>query len=232
MVRWLVLVLSALNVLYGGWVWLVGAAPTSRQESERLTRQVRPQAIELLTQSSAVSTGGAADGAPTPSAAPRLPEAAESSAGGAPPQCLVAGPFTEKQATAVHAAVSQALQTGDWVLERVPQAPRWIVYMGRYPDQDTLARKKAELRVRRIAFEAVLNPALEPGLSLGSYPSQAAAFGALSALADRGVRTARVLQDQPDTRELQLRLPAVDQAMQAKLAPLAPRLAGRSFRPC
>ena len=59
------------------------------------------------------------------------------------------------------------------------------------------------------------NPTLEPGLSLGGYPTEAAAKQQLEALAQAGVRTAKVVQERPETRGQALKLPAVDDALAA-----------------
>ena len=83
-----------------------------------------------------------------------------------------------------------------------------------------------------MVFEAVSNPALEPGLSLGGFPSQDAANAQLEALAARGVRTARVVLERPELRGLALRLPAVDDALRPRLAELQPLLSGQALRPC
>ena len=64
-------------------------------------------------------------------------------------------------------------------------------------------------------------PALQPGLVLGRHPSADAAEAALASLAQRGVRTARVVTApaRPSTA-VRLRLPAADAALQARLAGL------------
>jgi len=93
-------------------------------------------------------------------------------------------------------------------------------------------RKKGELRQIGVAFEALSNPELEPGLSLGGHPTPDAANQQLERLAVRGVRTARVMQERPDQRGQRLTLPAVDDALRPRLEELRAALGGRTLRPC
>ena len=104
--------------------------------------------------------------------------------------------------------------------------------MGKYPVPDSLERKRAELRQLGVTFEPLVNPALEPGLSLGSFTNQATADQRLSSLAQRGVRTARVVQERSEERGPQLRLPAVDDALRPRLDELKGALGGKLLRPC
>ena len=72
--------------------------------------------------------------------------------------------------------------------------------MGKYLTVENVARKKAELRQRGVSFEALSNPSLEPGLSLGGFATEVAAMQHLEVLSERGVRTARVVQERPEKR--------------------------------
>jgi len=114
----------------------------------------------------------------------------------------------------------------------VVEPPRWIVYMGKYAGVEQLARKRAELRQRGVSFESLSNPELEPGLSLGGHPTEAAAVRQMEALAERGVRTARVLQERPEQRGQRLLLPAVDDNLRPRLDELRTALATLPLRPC
>ena len=70
------------------------------------------------------------------------------------------------------------------------------------------------------------------GLSLGTYPNEAAAQQQLEVLAARGVRTARVVQDRPEQRGQRLLLPAVDDTLRPRLDELRPALGAKTLRPC
>jgi hypothetical protein len=147
-------------------------------------------------------------------------------------ECLQAGLFDARQAEVLRQALATALPEGSWRLEAGEETGRWIVYMGRYPTPEALVKKRVELRARNVRFEALANPALEPGLSLGGFPSETEANAALAALASKGVRTARVLQERPDARGEWLLLPAADAALRARAEALRTALSGKTLRPC
>lgn len=216
MLRRVVLVLFAANLAWLAWAqgWLLpwGLAPAQQAEPHRLARQLQPQDLRVLTAAEAARI-------------------AESSASAPARQCLASPPLDEATALALRRALA-SWPAGSWSLETAVEAGRWIVYMGKYPEAQALERKKAELRARGVAFESLGNPALEPGLSLGAHPSQDAANAQLEALANRGVRTARVVLERPELRGQSLRLPAVDAVLQARLDELQPLLGGRPLRAC
>lgn len=217
MLRRLALLLVLANAAYFAWsqgllsAW--GLAPAQQAEPQRLAQQLRPEALRILN----------------PDELRRLDAAAPAAAKA--PECLQAGLYDDKQAAALRQALA-ALPRGAWSLDSVVEPARWIVYMGHYPDADTVNKKKAELRLRNVTFETVANPSLEPGLSLGGFESQAAAEQQLSHLAERGVRTARVVQERAELSGQLLRLPAVDEGLRTRLDELKAALAGKALRPC
>ena len=72
-----------------------------------------------------------------------------------------------------------ALPDNAWRLSEVSSAGRWIVYMGRYDNAAQVSAKKAELRELGVDFRDVNTTGLAPGLSLGTFSSEAAAQTAL-----------------------------------------------------
>ena len=138
----------------------------------------------------------------------------------------------ERQATAVRQTLEPLLAAGSWSLEAAVEPARWIIYMGKYLTPDAVNKKKAELRQLGVSFEGLSNQALEPGLSLGGFTSQAAAQQQLDRLAQRGVRTARVTQEREEARGQVLRLPAVDDALRARLEEVRTVLNGKPLRTC
>lgn len=217
MLRLLVALLLLVNGAYFLWTQghlaALGLAPLNPSEPQHLAQQIKPEALTLMTADESK----------------RL--AAEAVAASAT-ECLTAGPLDDKLASAVREAATQSLPAGQWSLDTLTVPGRWIIYMGRYGDTDTLNRKKAELRARRIPFEPLNNPALEPGLSLGGFASQSAANEELAALSQRGVRTAKVVQERPDGKAFTLKLPTVGESLRDKLEPLRDSLGGKSLRPC
>ena len=216
--RLLIVLLLLANGAYYFWAQgqfsSLGLAPVNPSEPQHLSQQVNEQALKVLSSDESRRLAAAA------------------AAAAAATECLQAGPLDDKQAAAVRSAATEALSAGQWALDPVTVPGRWIVYMGRYADADTLNHKKAELRARRISFEPLQNPALEPGLSLGGFGSQAEANAALAALAQRGVRTARVVQERADGKAFTFKLPAVDEVLRARLDAVRSSLGGKALHSC
>ena len=129
-------------------------------------------------------------------------------------------------------ALTNHLPKGSWRLDTMALPPRWIVYMGKYPNNGARDLKKSQLIKIKVPFEPLIETALEPGLSLGNHPTQEAANQALNVLFKQGVRTARVLQEQPGQTGFQLVVPAADTATRSKLDTLKVQLAGKPLQPC
>jgi hypothetical protein len=221
MLRLLVLALLLANAGYFAWTQGLladyGFAPAAQAEPQRLAQQIKPQAMQLLTAADARQLESAASPtAPAPAAA----------------ECLQAGLFSPEQSTALRTGLESSLPIGSWTLESSVEPGRWIVYMGKYNSEDALVKKRSELRGLGVSFEALVNPALGPGLSLGHYSSQAEAERELAKAATRGVRTAKVVLERPEARGQLLKLPAADAAIKAKLDTLKPQLAGKPLQAC
>lgn len=217
MLRLIALLLLLANGGYYAWSqghllpWGIG--PAQQSEPQRMGQQVRPEALRLLQ----------------PDELGRMENLAATSPRA--PDCLQAGPLDEARMGPLRRAL-ESWPTTTWLLDTVVEPPRWIVYMGRYSGVEQVARKRAELRQLGVSFEALANPELEPGLSLGGYATLAQANRQLDILADRGVRTARVVQERPEQRGQRLLLPAVDDNLRPRLEELKPHLNGKPLRPC
>jgi hypothetical protein len=211
MLRFFVLLLLLANGLYFAWSQgLLGAAPS---EAQRMEQQVRPEALRILSPAEL-----------------RQVEAQAS----APPnvECLEAGLFDEAQSSQLRQALQARLPAGSWVLQASVRPARWIVYMGKYPSADSAGKKKQELKARGVAFEPLRNAALEPGIALGGFDSPVSANQLLKELTQRGVRTARVVVEQPEQRGDLLRLPAADEKQRAALEEIRPGWGAASLRAC
>lgn len=215
MLRLVVLILALANAAYFAWSqgllasW--GSAPAQQSEPQRLEQQIKPQALRIL---------------PTDEARRAELDAAVKTA-----ECLQAGPVDDTQLPALK-QVLDAWPSNSWTLEPAVEPPRWIIYMGKYLTPDNVNRKKAELRQMGISFEPLSNPALEPGLSLGGFASQQEATAQMEVLAQRGVRTAKVVQERPEVRGQLLKIQAVDDLVRARLDDLKPALGGKPLRAC
>ncbi len=223
MLRMFVLLLLLLNGLYfawgQGWLLAYGYGPTRQSEPQRLQQQIRPEAIQIIS---------ATDAEASRAEVAKLPVA--------PPQsqsiCLQSTVFDLSRSEAVRAALAGSLPADTWILEEAATPERWIIYMGKYENAAELAKKRAQLSTLGLSFEVVSNPALVPGLSLGTFASEASARLALAELAPRGVRTARVLLELPAAPGLRLRLPALDDELQKRLQSVRAALPGVALVPC
>ena len=227
MLRLAVVLLLLANAGYYAWSqgllrgW--GLAPVDESEPQRMEQQIAPQNLRLLPQG---GKGAASSAAPAGPASP-----ATAAAPAEPPACLQAGVFDARQADALRQAAA-VLPEGSWTLEPTPITGRWMVYMGRFPDEEAVAKKRAELRALKSPYDRP-GAALEPGLSLGRFSTEEAAQRGMALLANQGVRTARVVQERADAPGFMLRLPAVNDALRTRLdTTLQPALAGKTLRPC
>ena len=216
-----------------GWLRSAGLVTPEQAEPQRLQQQIRPETLKVLRAQGATNN-------PTPPPAPAAAPAADTAASAPAPtaaapadagECLQAGIFDEKQATALRTAAA-SLPQGSWTLEPTPITGRWMIYMGRFDDQETLDKKRAELRARKVDFDRA-GGTLELGLSLGRFSTEEAAQRGLTALNAQGVRTARVIQERQAATGFILKLPAVTDAQRQQwLATLRPAMAGKTLGSC
>lgn len=216
-----------------GWLRSAGLVTTEQAEPQRLQQQIRPETLKVLRAQGATNN-------PTPPPAPAAAPAADTAASTLAPtatapadagECLQAGVFDDKQAAALRTAAA-ALPPGSWSLEPTPITGRWMIYMGRFDDQDTLDKKRAELRARKVDFDRA-GGTLELGLSLGRFSTEEAAQRGLTALNAQGVRTARVVLERQAAPGFVLKLPAVTDAQRQQwLATLRPAMAGKTLGSC
>lgn len=209
--RWLVLLLVLVNGAYYAWseglLRGAGLGPAVQGEPHRLETQVRPDALRLLRHAEAVDLAmGAA--------------------------CRRAGPFDETQADALRGALRGLLPAQTWSLDLVIEPASWIIYIGQYNDPATIEIKKAELRGLKLPHEAVTNPDLMLGLSLGRFESQAAAAAELESMKRRGLRKALVVQDRPERRGSMLRITGAEEAVASTWQALQPLLGGKVTADC
>ena len=240
MLRLAVIVLLLANAGYYAWsqglLRPLGYAPQEQSDPQRMNQQIRPETLQILK----VNASKTSSSAPVPAPAPATAAAPTASTTGTdtpasaaatdPAECLQAGVFDERQAEALRTAAA-GLPQGSWALEPTPIAGRWMVYMGRFEDQETLDRKRAELRARKVDHDRA-GGTLELGLSLGRFTTKDAAERELANLGTKGVRTARVVQERPDAPGFTLRLPAVNDALRPQLDALRSAMAGKTLRSC
>lgn len=221
MLRALALALLLANAGYfawgHGWLAAYGWTPARQGEPERLARQVRPELLQVSTRETPKPVVALSLAAPRPDSAP---------------QCLQIGGFTDRQAQALRPRLQALLPPGSWSFQASGESVHWIIYMGKYISKEAMNRKRAKLGQLGLAFEPPLSPALHPGLSLGSFASEAEAEAALAQMNQRGLRSARVMLERPELPSLWLTLPAADAPMRSRLDALKAPLAGKAVQAC
>lgn len=245
MLRGLVLVLLVLNAGLFFWIRSDPGWTQADREPQRLAQQVSPEAVTFVAEPPPGASGKGRRGTPAAVA----PDAAASDATAASPAASAASSSVAAAASAAPAAAGGAcLETGAMpvaeaaAIQRAivgngvpvaavsvradPQPARWIVYMGRFADGPSWQKKADELRKLDLRYAAVTHPAaLSPGLSLGSYSSNADAEARLAELARRGVHTARVVSLEADSTARRVQVRTTDPVV-------ARRLPGDRFVAC
>ncbi len=189
-----------------------------QREPERLQRQLNPEWVTVL---------------PAEAASAALREAAASAAAARITHCLEAGPFANGEVEQAERTLREAgLAAGAWQALRADGGAAFMIYMGRYPDRETLQRKIEQVKRMRLEIEDLRdNAELRQGLSLGRFDSKAAADAALARMELRGLHTGKVITlPKPPPRTL-LRVPAADAALRARLVALQ-LPSGPGFAPC
>ena len=218
MLRLLALLLILLNGAYFAWSHSMlrpyGFAPMQQGEPYRVAQQIRPDLVRILSADEALRVEVAASTAVKAS------------------ECLQAGLFDEAQAALLRQTAQSVLPAGSCLLDVTVEPARWIIYMGKFADAQTLAKKRAELTLLNLRFEPLTNRALDFGLSLGGFDTEARARDELAALSQRGVRTASVVLERAEARGILFKIPVVDEAVRARLDELTTALDGRILRAC
>lgn len=231
MIRGWLVALAAANVLVLAWSlnWLPFFSLPREREPERAQRQVRPEAVQLITPSAASAALQAAAAQRTPGAA-----VAALSADGSATVCLEAGPFAAPEVAAAERALRDLkLLNLEWTQQRSERGGSYIVYQGKFANNAALQRHRAELQRQQINADAVSSsPDLEPGLSFGRFDTRAAADAALAQLQQQGVRPSRVVTIAFPVVVTLLRVERADGPLAGRLTQLNLPPAGSGFRPC
>jgi hypothetical protein len=223
MLRLVAIALLLANAVYFAWTqgYLagLGLAPIQQSEPERLNAQIEPGTLRLLN-------GPRAEAEDLAQATDAQTEVAPATS------CWQASGFTVAQADALRAALgSTGLSEALWQFSEAKSSGRWIVYMGRYNDEQ-MEKKKGELRELKIEFREVNLPSAGPGLALGTFSSEESVQQALKDVARKGVRTARAALERTESVSWTLRLPAVTDEQRTAIDSLGEPLAGKKLQPC
>ena len=242
MLRFALLVLLLANAGYlawtQGWMATLGWAPDTQTESHRLKQQIRPEVLSVVDPAAlpaatvpppaASMTGLASATAPSWDAATEPTEEVLPQ----PTMCLQSDAMDEAQSKKLQQALQQSeLPKSSWEMLSNSLAGRWMVYLGKFPNEVAMEKRRADLRNRKIAFDRA-GGNLELGLSLGRFSTEEAATRELSNMLNQGVRGARVVQERAPQTLYTLRLPAATVAQRTLLQDLQPVLGDKTLREC
>lgn len=221
MLRFALLVLLIANAGYlawtQGWMATLGWTPEEQSEPYRLKQQVRPDVLSIAKPEAA------------PAATPNepfeeiLPEATV---------CLQSESMDEAKSKQLQRALhSSDLPSSSWEMVPSSISGRWMVYLGKFPNEMAMEKRRAELRNRKIGYDRA-GGNLEPGLSLGRFSSEEAATRELSNMLNQGVRGARVVQERAPQTLYVLRLAQATVAQRNVLQGMQSALGGKALRAC
>lgn len=212
--RLLITVLVLANAAYAAWAqgWLAvwGLQPRPDHEPHYLENQLQAQALQVQLDQ-------------------KLQQQAQRNN---PTQCLVSPLLDSNLAQKIEALASQNLPAGSWQNLAVNTPGQWMLYMGRYPSAQALARKKQELARLEIPSVTDAPPEYQPGLSLGYFDSRELAQAGMAQLQARGVRSVQLLTLKPAVQGVYIRIDQATEAMREQLAKMRPVLQGQEFTPC
>lgn len=184
----------------GGW-----ADPQPTRAPQRLSEQLQPERLVLL------SAPPAAAKTPEAPATASVVSEKDNDAG----VCLQVSGLSDEQTSALRESLSAtALPEHSWEIETMVQPARWVVYLGKFSSLEALRVRKAELRVAKVEHRDVSNPALQPGLALGTFSTEAAALQAQRDVTRGGVKNTKVVIERREVRQSALILPRATDGVQ------------------
>lgn len=232
MLRFALFVLLIANAGYlawsQGWMATLGWEPAAQSEPYRLKQQVRPEVLSIVPTSatspdtlpSAPSTVATAPSEPVEEILPEVTT------------CLQSESMDEAQSKKLQTALRNSdLPPQSWEIVSSPISGRWMVYLGKFPNETALEKRRAELRSRKIAYDRA-GGNLEPGLSMGRFSSEEAATRELGNMLSQGVRGARVVQERAPQTVYALRLSHATVAQRNLLQLMSAALGGKSMQVC
>jgi hypothetical protein len=147
--------------------------------------------------------------------------------------CLESGPYASAEASKAEVALATVASAGLWANVRQERPGVWVVYLGPFPDKESLARKEPEVKRTKVPFEAVRERGdLDFGFVLGRFDRLAEADNALAKLSEQAaLRNAHVVNLVQPAAFHVLRVPAASSALAQRLALIKGGVL-KPFAPC
>ena len=211
--------------------WLGGSS--MRGEPERLTNQIRPDALDLGAQAPARVNPAPAPVTQVIPVTPEPPEpVAHQAPDAAPTHCaayVVQGPAGLAQATALAETTQGQVRLTHEVLE---ESTNWRVRIPPAPNQSAAEQRLKNLQGRNIQ-DVYLVRSEGPSqwsISLGLYSSESSARQRLASLREQGVSNAEVVPGTPTRHAIEFRGPA--EALEDVAARIEASLGADARRAC
>jgi hypothetical protein len=202
------------NLVFFGWqAGYIGPPEEKKGEPERLTQQITPEKIRLVS----------AD------AARRMVDEAKLRA-----SCFEWGSFPIQDADRAQAALA-TLNLGEHLSSRkVEEAAQWWVFIPPQGNKGNADKKTDELKRLGISDYYVVNDdsGNKWAISLGVFRSEDAARNYLASLTSKGVKTARVGERETRVTKTVFIIREADDAMQARLAGVRKDFPDIAFKSC
>lgn len=203
-----IFVLIIANLLV--FLWRVGAPQGigSGVDPQRVMRQFRADTLTVLNSEETMTAVSNA-----------MPAAPSSS-------CVVIRPLFDEAVKDIATRIAAAGIVTSPQVRDVQLSSLWMVYMGRFADAETLRQKLAELKGQGVNnLTSLQSPEFRYGISLGEYESRNNAVLRATALNQRGVTSARVVEVIAPPGIKELRYNGVSPNAVDKIAEVEPRAA-------
>ena len=230
--RLVFLLLLLANIAFLAWARYF-SPPDASADRQPLARQIDPDKLKILAPGEAPPAAAAPKPAPSaPAAAPAAGAPATGAAASA--SCLEWGSFTLADLPGARKALDP-LALGDRLSERhTEELAGWWVYIPAQGNRPGALKKTAELKALGIEdyFVVTDEGPYRWAVSLGVFRNQDAAQARLSALREKGVRTAQVGPRETMVPKVWLQVKAIDGALEARLRDIARQVDGSDLRAC
>jgi hypothetical protein len=207
--RFLLALILVANVAFFGWTrdWL-GLSSLGDREPDRMRFSYQPDAVEFKPVNSTVTAKDRA-------------------------ACLESGPYASAEVSKAEVALATVAPAGLWANLRQERPGVWVVYMGPFPDKESLARKEPEVKRTKVPFEVIRERGdLDFGFILGRFGRFKEADEAQAKLSDQAaLRSAHVVNLVQSAAFHVLRVQAASPALAQRLALIKGSVL-KPFGPC
>jgi hypothetical protein len=218
--RALFFLLLLANLVFFGWhAGYLGGSTESAGEAVRLTQQITPEKIRIISADEAKKLAGA------------KPDAAAKPAATA---CLEWGSFTAQDFERAQVLLAAMTPAPVFTSRKVDETAGWWVSIPPQPNKAAAERKGAELKQLGVTEFFVINDEgpNKFAISLGVFKTEESAKNYLESLVKKGVKSARAAERETKVGKTIATFRDVDEALKAKLAELKKEFAGQELKEC